>query len=186
MDAIAFVPSSPPLMWLLPVVLYTFPGCFWQKSCSWRATSLVRHLHGCILSWTLGGQKQLLPSDVLDFGILCFLSPAACSLYVPCREFSPCKQAAGNVNLAWHFPAHPPHFCSALGDACSLLHCSLQPHSVVLLFQKLPQAALQPSHPWYFSTCGYHQPRCLCSSLGCTLLPLVPWPTTDSFQGDSF
>lgn len=139
-------------------------------------SNLPRETSAWMYPGTLGGQRQLLPSDVLGFGVLCFLSPAACSLYVPCREFSPCKQAAGNVNLAWHFPAHPPHpphFHRALGDACSLLHCSLLPHSVVLLFQKLTQPALQPSHLWYFSTCGYHQPRCLCSSLGCSLLPLL-------------
>lgn len=106
-----------------------------------------------------------------------FCLQAACSLYVPCREFSPCKQAAGNVNLAWHFPAHPPHpthFCSALGDACSFLHCSLEPHSVCLLFQKLPQAALQPSHPWYFSTCRSTSPDAFAAPLVVPCFPCYP------------
>lgn len=103
-----------------------------------------------------------------------FCLQAACSLYVLCREFSPCKQAAGNVNLAWHFPAHPPHpthFCSALGDACSLLHFSLQPHSFISSSKSCHKLLFSPLTPGTFPPAGPTSPDAFAAPL---VVPCYP------------
>lgn len=83
-----------------------------------------------------------------------FLSAAACPLYIssyspsiPCREFSPYKQAAGNVNLAWHFPAHLLLFLPAPAVPRRYLLSSPVPPSPTLLFSSLPKAATSCSLP---------------------------------------
>lgn len=85
-----------------------------------------------------------------------FFVPAACPVHVPCREFSPCKQAVGNVNLAWHFPAHPPcPVCSC----CAPGVCSppLLPPSPLCSSPPLPKAATSYSLPLLSLVLSYLQ-----------------------------
>lgn len=115
-----------------------------------------------------------------------FLVPAACPLQLLCREISPCKQAVGNVNLAWHFPAHPPHpVCSC----CAPGVCSapLLPPAPLCSSPHLPKAATNCSLPLLPLVLFYLQvlPAVIPLQLSWSCLTYPP-PSSHSFQGDAF